>query len=151
MGGPSSAGHACSSACAAALAASSRNASGVADLTAACTTGCSRTVRAALAGSIVSKPVRSRLSRAVRVRFRPGAPVTPSLAMKSHAAGVPKTSPGMPWPSSSTASARHDWASLPGESWPACSTDNVQVTAFAEGCPPSASAICIFRRAKMSR
>ena len=149
-GWPPSAGHACSSACAAAFAASSRIGLGVADLAAACTTGCIRTVRAVLAGSMVSRPVRSRLSRALRVRFESGAPpACPS--MNSHAAGVLNTSPGIPWQSSSTDIARHDWASLPDESWSACSTDSVHVTALADGSPPSAWAICSFLRAKSSR
>jgi hypothetical protein len=64
---------------------------------------------------------------------------------------VANTSPGIPWQSRSTASARHGWASLPGDSWSACSTDSVQVTILAEGWSPSACAICSFLRAKISQ
>jgi len=140
-GCPPSAGHACSSARAAARAAWSRIGWGVADLAAACTTGCTRTVRAALAGSMVSRPVRSRLRRAPPLRLASGASPLLSPPMNSQAAGVLNRSPGIPWQSSSTASARHGWASLPGRSWSACSTDSVHVTALAEGSPPSAWAI----------
>ena len=86
-------------------------------------------------------PVRSRLRRAPTLRLASGASPLPCPAMNSLAAGVLNTSPGIPWQSSSTASARHGWAILPGRSWSACSTDSVHVTALAEGSPPSAWAI----------
>ncbi len=111
-----SAAHTCSSARAAARAAWSRIGWGVADLAAACTTGCTRTVRAVLAGSMVSRPVRSRLRRALLLRLASGASALLCSPMNSQAAAVLNTPPGIPWQSSSTASARHGWASLPGRS-----------------------------------
>jgi hypothetical protein len=71
--------------------------------------------------------------------------------MYAHAAGVLNTSPGIPWQPSSTENTSVDWVSRPGESWSACSTDSVQVTALAEGWPPTAWAICCLLPVKRSR
>jgi len=91
-----SAGHACSNARAAAGAACSRIESGIADLTAAWTTGCTRTMRASLVSSMISRPARSRLINALRVPFGSGTPPRPAPMMYSHAAAVLNTSPGIP-------------------------------------------------------
>ena len=69
--------------------------------------------------------------------------------MNSAAASAEKTASGIPWQPRSTASARHSCAPPPGASSSAHSIASVQVTAFAAGCSPLASAICSRRVANM--
>src|ERR1700749_15049 len=95
-----------------------------------------RTVRAGVAGSMVTRPARARLLIAARAMVWSAlVALLGRPAMKPHAAGLVSTAPGMPSGSSTAVRARAGQASPAGASWSAHSAASDQVARTAGETP----------------